>query len=389
MLTPASQRVRRPVRAPYSAIALIVLMVLCASSDTRAHKPITSRFNYAHDVFPLIREHCASCHVPNGPAPMSLMSYDDAVKWAESIRYELTSGRMPPWPVDPESPQVSGAHVMSTKDLDVIVTWASGGTPPGDLRTLQSQAFSPRWALGVPDWTIAMPAPHTLAKGIVDERADFSLSTGLSETKWIKAVDLMPGDCSIVRDAVISVENGPVLALWQPGEKAVSVPDGAAFSLPAASQLHLHIHYKKHFDREQDIETDTSSIGLYFADPPAAGRSIRSLTIDSTAATGNETRTLSAVLPTNARIVALRPMVDMAYASVNVDAFTSDGQHVPLLMLRGPRAEWVRRYWLEHPVDLSTGSRVDATFTPFRVDADEPTPSRRLPLQLALDYVVP
>src|SRR5260370_38528333 len=98
---------------------------------TEAHTPVTSKYDYNRDVFPLLRDHCARCHVPGGPAPMSLMTYKDAVPWAESIRDEITSGRMPPWPLDPTSPPVEGAHSISSRDIEKLVVWASGGTPQG------------------------------------------------------------------------------------------------------------------------------------------------------------------------------------------------------------------------------------------------------------------
>ena len=77
---------------------------LCASTifvePGRAHKPITSPFTYNDDVFPILRDRCARCHVPDGVAPMSLMTYEDTVPWGESIRVELLAGHMPPWSVD-------------------------------------------------------------------------------------------------------------------------------------------------------------------------------------------------------------------------------------------------------------------------------------------------
>src|SRR5262249_51847581 len=62
-----------------------------------AHKPVTSKYTYWDDVYPIVKEHCGSCHAPGGVAPMSLLTYDAARPWAESIRLELTAGHMPPW----------------------------------------------------------------------------------------------------------------------------------------------------------------------------------------------------------------------------------------------------------------------------------------------------
>ena len=295
---------------------------------------------------------------------MSLMTYKDAVPWAESIRDELTAGRMPPWPVDPTSPPVKGGHPISSRDIDMIVIWASGGTPQGDLAAkLPAVTYNPQWKLGPPDLKIPMDVEHTVAPGTIEETVEFSLPTGLTETKWVKAADLMPGTASIVRDAVISIENGPVLALWEPGSDAMAAPSGAAFRLAAGAKIHLQIHYKKHFDRSRTRcptrapSACTSPIRL-----PRAARCNRSRSIRRRPpATQADRFTFAGTLPGAARIVALRPMLDRAYESVNVDAVTPSGTRVPLLRLHGPRPQWFRRYWLQEPVELAAGSKIEVT----------------------------
>src|SRR6202521_4923316 len=266
----------------YVVIALAsVFWLVVADEHTDAHKPVTSKYDYNRDVFPLLRDHCARCHVKDGPAPMSLMTYNDAVPWAESIRDELTAGRMPPWPVDPTSPPLKGGHPISSREIDRIVVWASGGTPQGDLEAkLPVVTFNPQWRLGPPDLKIPMGVEHMLAPGTIEETSEFSLPANVADAKWLKAADLMPGTASIVRDAVISIENGPVLALWEPGSDTTAAPSGAAFRLAPGSKIHLQIHYKKHFDQEQKAVSDKSTIGLYFTDPPLSRRELQSLVID-------------------------------------------------------------------------------------------------------------
>jgi hypothetical protein len=61
------------------------------------HKPITSKYTYNEDVFPILRERCGRCHVPDGVAPMSLMTYREAYPWGESVRAEIIAKHMPPW----------------------------------------------------------------------------------------------------------------------------------------------------------------------------------------------------------------------------------------------------------------------------------------------------
>jgi hypothetical protein len=386
---------RRASRFAYAAaavppiVALVAALVTLVPSRVAAHKPITSPYNYNNDVFPLLRDHCAPCHVPGGAAPMSLMTYAEAVPWAESIRDEMASGRMPPWPVDPRSPAVVGPHPISAKDIDKIVTWATGGTPPGDTAALAPVgALQPKWTLGPPDLALPMDAAHTVVAGALDELCDFSLPTGLGGTRWVKAIDLLPGSASIVRDAVLGVEGGQILGLWQPGDNAIAAPEGMAFKLPAGARIHLQIHYRKHFDQEQQAVTDRSTIGLYFAAAPATARPIQSFTIDALPAAGTGTRVFSDAVPAGGRIVAVRPMLDAPYDAMTLDVVTPGGEPVPILNLRGPRPQWFRRYWLQTPIDVAAGSRIEARMTPMPADADEPKAQARFPLHVVLDYVL-
>jgi hypothetical protein len=380
---------------PCAVVALaIVFFLVVATEHTDAHTPVTSKYDYNRDVFPVLRDHCAGCHVPGGPAPMSLMTYSAAMPWAQSIRDELTAGRMPPWPVDPTSPPIQGGYPISSRDIDVIVVWASGGTPEGNPDAkLPDVAFPAQWKLGPPDLKIQMDAEHTVATSAIEEVCEFSLAANVTETKWIRAADLMPGAASIVRDAVISIETGPVLALWEPGGQTIAVASGAAFRLTPGSKIHLQIHYKKHFDQEQNAVSDRSTIGLYFADPPPSGRELQSFAIDPPKAAGGSGGSsisggsFGGTLPGPARIVALRPMLDRAYESLNIDATTPSGANVPLLRLHGPRPQWFQRYWLQQPVELASGTKITVRLTPLPDYSDEPKAARQFPLQVVLDYV--
>src|SRR5262245_54658505 len=117
------------------SLAVASVAVLLAAAVADAHKGITSKYNYNEHVAPILRDRCGQCHFDGGPAPMSLMTYRDAVPWAESIRERLVGERMPPWPVDPSGPAVRGGHTISTKELDIVVDWAVGGTPLANERT--------------------------------------------------------------------------------------------------------------------------------------------------------------------------------------------------------------------------------------------------------------
>ena len=189
----------------------------------------------------------------------------------------------------------------------------------------------------------------------------------------------------MVRDAIISVENGPTLALWQPGSDPLAAPSGAAFRVAPGATLHLQIHYKKPYSQEQDALSDKSQHRPLFhrsagVRPRAAVGCRRARTTASGESSGIQI--LEATLPSAGRVYALRPMLDKAYGSVDVVAITPSGRQIPLLKLRGPRPQWFRRCWLQEATELPGGSAIEARFTPLGDYSDEMRASvGRFPLQ--------
>ena len=95
--------------------SLVLAGVALAIQPGEAHKAITSKYTFNDDVFPILRDRCASCHVAGGIATMSLMTYDEAFPWAESIRAELVAAHMPPWNADEGYGAVKRAHTLTPK----------------------------------------------------------------------------------------------------------------------------------------------------------------------------------------------------------------------------------------------------------------------------------
>ena len=135
------------------------------------------------------------------------MTYDEAFPWAESIRAELLAAHMPPWNADEGFGELKRAHTLSSKELDIIMTWASGGNPRGALdQKLPEVTLKNEWAMGAPDLALQLPAEFTVAADKMEDTQEFTLATGTTEARWVRAVDLLPGTPSIVRSAVIYVK---------------------------------------------------------------------------------------------------------------------------------------------------------------------------------------
>ena len=53
------------------------------------------------DVAAILHSRCATCHRPGQVAPFSLLTFDQARRWASAIAEAIDDGRMPPWHADP------------------------------------------------------------------------------------------------------------------------------------------------------------------------------------------------------------------------------------------------------------------------------------------------
>jgi hypothetical protein len=389
-------RLARRARLGCLAAAAILL---AAGAGSEAHKPITSPFTFNGDVLPIVEAKCAACHVRGGVAPMSLLTHADAVPWGESMRAELMAGHMPPWPVDSAASRFRNVQPLTARELNVLLTWASGGTPAGDAAGAATAAPAStderRWPLGAPDLVLPMPAEIAIAGDVQEHVAEVTIPTGLLATRWLRAVDLLPGTPAIVRSATISIANGDVvsgstgggsaapaqlLALWVPGDHPVPLDAGSGFALPGGASLRLRVRYRKTWENERDALTDRSSIGLYFADGPQAAVRALTLTVGTT--------TIAEPL----RALAIHPDELLAHARVTVTATRPDGSKEELIAFR-PRPGWARRYWFAQPIALPRGTRIDVG---ARVDEEEllppgappgPAPANPSAVRMTLDVV--
>ena len=369
--------VRTVVRQSLRLAAAGALVAAGIALDTRpgeAHKAITSKYTYNDDVFPIFRERCSRCHVPGGVAPMSLMTYDEAFPWAESIRAELVAAHMPPWNADDGFGELKRAHTLTSKELDVIMTWASGGNPRGALdQKLPEVTLKNEWTMGAPDLALKLPSEVTVAADKMEETQEFTLSTGLTEPRWVRAVDLLPGTPSIVRSAVVSLKGAAtaassspapdrVLARWVPGHDAEPI-EGAAFKLPAGAELVVRIHYKKTWQFEGKPLNDRSTIGIYFA-PGRDARELLALPITSPTLPGpeatNRVVVFSQTINEDVQALALSPDQVPPNITLQVEAVKPDGSRAPMIRLN-TRPDWDRRYWFERPLALPRGTKVEVT----------------------------
>jgi hypothetical protein len=351
-----------------------------------AHKPITSPYTYNEDVFPILRDKCGRCHVGGGVAPMSLMTHAEAVPWGESIRTELLAAHMPPGSVDEAPSQFRNAPGLSPREMNLLLTWVTGGTPIGDAANDPKPVTrEAAWPLGTPDVTLPLPGESVIGADERERTIEFMVSTGISERRWLRAVDLLPGNAAMVRAATIAVRSTAaagtgaaperVLALWLPGDDPIALDAALGFELPPSAELIVRVLYRKTWEYERKELRDQSTIGLYFAAAaPSAIQAVR-LAPDFTAVASANRFAFRRVLTDDARVVAIYPETGSSSTAVKVVATRPDRTRVDLIAVH-PRPDWLRRYWFREPVQLPKGTTIETT-----VLFDDETPL--LPLSLS------
>ncbi len=258
------------------------------------------------------------------------------------------------------------------------------------------------WSIGKPDLVLQL-SEMTLDPDTDEVTKEFTVATGSTETKWVRAVDLLPGTAAIVRDAIVSIKRQPtgsasrvaeaeVLAAWIPGEDPVGA-DGGAFRLPAKAELTVRVHYRKTFGYVGREMKDQSTVGLYFAPGPMS--EIKSLTVGSgPVKTAQGPVSFSAAVDQDLQALAFRPDPSLSNVDLQVDTVTPGGVRTPLVRL-AVRPNWSRRYWFDQPVTLQKGTRIEVRAVIDGADrllppAGTPLPPQQLngaPVRVMFDVV--
>lgn len=353
------------------ALAFVALGVVLNVAPGSAHKPITSPYTYNDDVFPILRDRCGSCHVAGGVAPMSLMTHAEAVPWGESIRTELLAGHMPPGAVDDAPSRFRNAPGVSPREMNLLLTWVTGGTPIGaadkDPKPITRENT---WRLGPPDLAIPFPSETLVATDTRERTVEFVIPATTTERRWVRAVDLLPGTAAMVRAATIAVRSPAaaasgshtenMLALWLPGEDPLTLDGGLGFELPPPAELVVRVLYRKTWEYERKELSDRSTIGLYFTTAPATTvRAVR-LAPDFSAVAAADRFAFRRTLTEDGRAVAVYAGVGLNNTAVSVVATRPDGTRANLIAFH-PRPGWLRRYWFREPIALPRGTTVEVT----------------------------
>ncbi len=202
---------------------------------------------------------------------MSLLRYEEALPWANAVKLMVLERRMPPFLPDEDAGSWRGARGLTAREVDVLVEWASGGTPRGEGPDEGQEAPTPP----EPPADLVLSALRDSVLGPEEaERSDCVVfPVRLSAERPLAAIELRPGNASIVRSAVIYLgdtcrEGDRPVATWLPGDGAFEMPEGTAEVLHRGASLSARIQYRKPWRLQGQPARDRSQ-----RRPPLRGRS--------------------------------------------------------------------------------------------------------------------
>jgi hypothetical protein len=178
-------------------VSMLLLTYVIAIPVTGAAQGTKSEVTFTRDVAPILQRSCQTCHRPDSIAPMSLMTYEDARPWARSMKRKVVAREMPPWHVDKTVgiQKFKDDISLSDREIATIAAWVDGGAPkgnPADMPPPKQFTDANAWNIGTPDLVVEMSEEHIIAAQGPDIWREWFTPTGLTETRYYRAVQAMP-----------------------------------------------------------------------------------------------------------------------------------------------------------------------------------------------------
>jgi peroxiredoxin len=394
----------KPVRTP------VTKAVGCSIGNREAVVKAPTSATFHKDVAPILQKNCQACHRPGEVGPFSLMTYKQAVTWAEDIKDYTATKKMPPWKPTEAAFPFHNERKLTDTEIKTLAAWVDGGTPEGDPKyALPPAKWSDGWALGTPDLVLTPSDDFHLAASGPDTFRCYVMPTNLPEDKFIIGYEVKPGNPRIVhhtlnywdltgkarkleedaqaKGSADDKDRGPGYSAamglgflpprtdppmvgnfggWAPGSVYRFLPAGTGYPLPKGAEVVLQVHYH----RDGKPETDRTKIGLYFAKKPVdhpyqalvLGPKLKpiDLVVPIIPAGKDDVKiTGTAYLQSDCMMYSVMPHMHLIGKSVTVSMTPPGGTRTTLVGIDAWDYNWQETYWFKEPLKLKAGTKLE------------------------------
>jgi len=356
---------------------LVVVLAAVMIFATATSKSNASTVTFTKNVAPILFKNCAECHRPGEIAPMSLMTYQEVRPWAKSIRERVVEGSMPPWSADPKYGHWANDPRLSKQEIDTIVEWVNAGAPKGEDKDLPpAPKFTEGWTIGTPDVVIQMQEDYTVPADGTVPYLYFSMPTGFTEDKWIQAMEIRPGNRTVVHHVIAyaqdagnkdtnpggegEIRGGRVhLGGITPNKTGVVFAPGTARLIKKGSSIVFQMHYTTN----GQVTKDRTKIAFVFAKEPAKKIVMTGNAINARfaipAGDPNYEIKASKTFDEDVLITSFMPHMHVRGKSFVYTATYPDGRSAILLNVPKYDFNWQHTYIPKEPIALPKGTRLD------------------------------
>lgn len=191
-------------------IALLLMIFSC-------HQKKTTEITFTEHVAPVIHRNCTPCHRPGEAGPFPLITYQDVLKRASTIKRLVELRYMPPWPADPSYSRFLNERILDEKEIAMISQWVDDGCAPGNPDLLKPPPEFPAGSqLGKPDMVLKMQEPFLIAGDNKDRFMVIKMPYELPQDTFLRAVEYIPGNRQLVHHM-----NGHLVQYDEPKKKNV------------------------------------------------------------------------------------------------------------------------------------------------------------------------
>jgi tetratricopeptide (TPR) repeat protein/mono/diheme cytochrome c family protein len=348
---------------------------------------------FNRDIAPIVFQYCAPCHRPGEAGPFPLLTYSDAKARARQIAAVTATRFMPPWLPELQELRFADELRLSDEQITLIQKWVEHGAvegAPADLRA--APRFVPGWQLGQPDKIVEAEKPYTLPASGSDMYWNFIFRTPVGRTRWLKAIEIRPGDKRVVHHANILVDRGRSarhqesergagfagmelkiesetfdpdshFLFWKPGTVTKPEPEGMALRLDKDTDLVLNIHLQPS-GKPEKIQP---SLGLYFTNKPATLFPLllqleNDRQLDIPPAKKNFLVTDGFTLPVDVALLAIYPHAHYLGKDLQALATLPDGSTETLIHIPRWDLNWQAVYHYAEPVALPKGTTISMRY---------------------------
>jgi len=374
-------------------LLVIVIAAMGQQHGAQSRKPASAaptgerRVTFTRDIAPIVFQQCAPCHRPGEAGPFPLLTYQDVKKHAQQIAVVTHDRIMPPWLPEPGKFPFADEMRLSAAQIALILKWVEQGAVEGNPAELPARPhFVQGWQLGQPDIVLTAEKPFILPASGDDRYWNFIFRVPIDSTRWVKAVEIRPGDRRLVHHANVLVDRmesarrmekepgagfggmeikvvsevfdpDSHFLFWKPGTVPYTYPDGMALRLDKGTDLVLNTHLQP----SGKPEVIQPSLGLHFTDKPATVHPMllqleNDTKLDIPPGAKNFLVTDSFTLPVDVDLLAIYPHAHYLGKDLQALAALPNGAKEALIHIPHWNLNWQAVYRYKQPVFLPKGT---------------------------------